>query len=192
MIKKSKQAQFKELFNSQITTLDGLRTPQQIIDILLKQRSMVVEKASEIAFKKDTIPFIPVIPLTYRSLYDLIAMVRNNNMMGLTYINSSSINYATLIDIPYYIYGVESGFHAFGFEQQKRFPLIVVEAIALCVHAMDVLDKHGVCARGSHYGIKNKELGIYLDNVIGRPILDCCDHASSPNYWGYPSCLSRG
>ena len=197
--KQMKQGDLEKLFDAQIAILKDRGVPEQIVEIFQGQKAAVLKKASEMTFGKDNIPFLPVIPRTFRSPYDLMAMVRNGLKVGFTHLNPTVIS--DVGDVPrepYYIYDVGGGESTLGkspdavekiLKQQKRFPLNAAEVMALCVH-MAVLSKHNVWVCGSRYGGSGGGPDVYLDGD-GRPELGwgCAD--DSDDRWRSASCGSR-
>ena len=108
--KQAKRRKLKKLFDTQIATLKDRVVPEQIVEILQNQKGAVVKKASEMNIGDGNIAFLPVIPRSYRSPYDLMAMVKNGGKAGYTYLNPTQIS--DVVDAPsepYYIYDVEDG-----------------------------------------------------------------------------------
>src|SRR3989344_6994819 len=189
----------EKLFDGQIATLKDRGVPEQIVEILQNQKGRVVKKASEMAIGGGNIAFLPVIPRSYRSPYDQMAMVKNGGKAGYTYLNSTQISdVGGAPSEPYYIYDVEDGESMRGkspeaaekiFKQQKRSPLTAAEAMALTTHT-DVLSRHYVWVTGSRCGSADEVPGVYLD--LGyRPGLywGCVD--GSDGHVGSASCGSR-
>ena len=197
--KQAKRNDLEKLFDSQIETLKDRGVPEQIVEILQNQKGAVVKKASEMAIGDGNIPFLPVIPRSFRSPYDLMAMVRNGSKVGYTYLNPTQIS--DVVDAPkepYYIYDVEDGNSTRGkspenaekiLKQENRFPLTAAEVTALTTHT-DVLSRHYVWATGSRYESADEVPFVYL--VYGdRPKLDWFRVDNSDDHWGSASCGSR-
>ena len=200
--KKPKYEVLEKLFDSQIQVLWDRGCPDQIIGLLVAQKSSVLSKASKIAFENGHIPFIPVIPQTYRSFYDLMAMVRNGDKRGYVHLDPVVVTSITdkikTPDKPYYIYDIEDGRRLVGkspkeaekiLEEQPRSPLTAAEIIALCVHT-NVLKHHYVQATGSRCSYDERDM---VPDVVllDIPMLDQCWVNSESNSWGSPSCGSR-
>ncbi|MBI2096414.1 MAG: hypothetical protein HYT43_02160 [Candidatus Taylorbacteria bacterium] len=195
----SKKNDLEKLFDSQIATLKDRGVREQIVEILQNQKGQVVKKASEMTIGDGNIPFLPVIPRSFRSPYDLMAMVRNGSKVGYTHLNPTQIS--DVVDAPskpYYIYDVEDGSSTLGkspknaekiLKQQKRSPLTVAGVMALTTHT-DVLLRHYVWATGSRYESAVRVPSVYLDGG-GRPELDWVGVDSSLDHWGSASCGSR-
>jgi len=171
--KKTKYENLESLFDSQIQTLKDRGCPEQIVELLTRQKSAVLSKASEMTFEDGHIPFIPVIPRSYRSLYDLIAMVINKNKQGHCYLSPTVItDLIKTPDDPYYIYNIENGEDLLGkspenaekiLKEQSRSPLTVAEVMALATHT-DVLKEHNVWILGSRYKVLGGVPYVFLDN----------------------------
>lgn len=197
--KQARRNDLEKLFDNQIATLKDRGTPEQIVEILQNQKGVVLKKASEMAIGDGNIPFLPVIPRSFRSPYDLMAMVRNGGKVGYTYLNPTQIS--DVVDAPqepYYIYDVEDGNATRGkspqdaekiFKSQKRSPLTAAEVMALATHT-DVLSKHYVWAAGSRYESAGGVPSVYLGGG-DRPGLDWSDVDRSDGHWGSASCGSR-
>src|SRR3989344_6833200 len=80
--KQAKRRKLKKLFDSQIKTLKDRDVPEQIVEILQNQKGAVVKKTSKMNIGDGNIAFLPVIPRSYRSFYDLMAMVKNDKNDG--------------------------------------------------------------------------------------------------------------
>lgn len=196
-VAKDTQAQYERLFDSQIATLRDRDTPAAIVELLANQRDSVISKASEETREDGHIPFLPVIPRTYRSPYDLMAMVRNGSKVGYTYLNPTEItDEVKTPNEPYYIYDVEDGEATRGkspesvqmfFESQGRYGLTAAEVMALTTHT-DVLWGHYVFATGSRCDSVDRMPLMWLDD--GEPRLHW-SHVDSHSLWGSPSCGSR-
>lgn len=196
--KKVKQNGLEKLFDSQIATLKDRGMPEQIVEMLANQRSSVISKASEMTFVDGHIPFLPVIPRTYRSPYDLMSAVRYEDKAGFTYLKPTTItDKVETPDEPYYVYDVEDGESTRSkspesaekiFEKQSRFSPTAAEVIALTTHT-DVLSSHNVWAPGSRYGSAGRVPNVCLDD--GRPGLYWGYADGSGSEWGSPSLGSR-
>ena len=175
--KKTRRENLEKLFDGQVHILKRRDCPEQIIMLLRKQKSSVISKALKMNIENDHIPFIPVIPLAFRGLHDLVMMVRNNNKQGFTFLRSISIiDKVKTMNNLYYIYdayrhnGLNCEFTKS--ENQSCLPLTVVEVIALCVHT-DALSYncHQVWATGSRIANNSRRAPkIYLTSG-GRPVL---------------------
>ena len=197
--KQAKKNDLEKLFDSQIKTLKDRGVPKQIVEIIQNQKGSALQKASEMTFGDGNIPFLPVIPRSYRSPYDLMAMVKNGGKAGYTYLNPTEIS--DVVDAPqepYYIYDVEDGSSMRdkspesaeeALKWQKRSPLTAAEVMALTTHA-DVLSKHYVLATGSRYEHAGRVPNVYL-GYGGRPWLDWYYIDFSFDRWGAASCGSR-
>lgn len=197
-----KQNDLKKLFDTQIAILKFRGTPEQIVEILQIQKGAVLKKASEMTFGDGNIPFLPVIPRSFRSPYDLMAMVRNGRKVGYTCLNPTAISdVVETPQEPYYIYDVEDGSSTRGkslenaekiFKQQKRSPLTAAEVMALTTHT-DVLSKHYVRAPGSRYESADKvpDVSFVIDArpKLGWDYVDDDDDADDLR--GSASCGSR-
>lgn len=187
-----------QLFDTQIATLRVRGVPRQIIEALQSQRGAVLARASETEIGNGNTSFLPVIPRSLRSLYDLIAMVRCGPEEGYTCLNPVEIT--DVADVPeggpHYIYDVDDGSSACGkspedvpkiFEQTNRSPLTVAGIIALAVHT-NVLLKHNVWTPGSRYASTGGVLAICLDSGR-RPRLLWGYLTHSSSRWMPPSCF---
>ena len=195
--KQLKEGYLEKLFDSQIQTEKDRGTPEAIIEMLQNQRSDVLSKASEMTFAEGHIPFLPVIPKTYVSIYYRMPMVKNGNKIGYTYLDPSELT--DIEDVPtkpYYIYDVEDGTAMLGkspekaeklIRKDKRFPLTADEVMSLGIHR-DVLSDHYVDATGSRYESSRVPF-LYLFD--GRPRLGWDDADDAYDRWGAGSCGSR-
>jgi len=198
--RKAKQAKWSDLerlFDTQIATLNDRGVPPPIVETLQVQRDQVIVKAFEMSFENGRVPFLPVIPRTYLSIYSQMPMVRNGNEAGRTYLNPTTItDVVTAPKDPYYIYDVEDGEVMRDktpkdaeklIKKQGRLDLTEVEVISLGVHT-DVLSKHHVKAVGSRCGSVRVPI-LYLDG--SWPKLDWSFLDYSYDHQSAASCGSR-
>ena len=175
--KKTRRENLEKLFDGQVHILKRRDCPEQIIMLLRKQKSSVISKALKMNIENDHIPFIPVIPLAFRGLHDLVMMVRKDNKQCFTFLRSISIiDKVKTLNKLHYIYDVyRHNGHNGEFtknENQFRLPLTAVEVIALCTHT-DTLSYncHQVWATGSRIANNSRRAPkIYLTSG-GRPVL---------------------
>lgn len=174
-----KKVDFDKLFSSQVETLKRVLCPEQIIEMLEHQRERVLKRASLLSLAEDTIPFVPVIPFSFRGVYDLLTMlnVKNRNGIGCLQNPNQIIN---LMDAPkslYWLFEVDSGSGYRSLERIKKnghFPLNIAEVIALCTHS-DLL-RNGlvtIYALGSRYkdrGGETKLIDLYPNSVDGAAL----------------------
>lgn len=190
-----------KLFNNQLKILRDRECPPIILEMLLLQRQEITEKAGEMAFKQGYIPFLPVIPRTYLTIYSQMLMVRNGHKVGYTDLDAEEITDVIEIpDKPYYIFDVENGTtmagkHASDAEElikdQNRRCLTDVEVISLGIQT-DVLFKDGglyVDATSSRY--KSSEMVPDLCCDVSKdytPTLSCRSIYNTHGKWGSASC----
>lgn len=196
-VKKVKRSDLEKLFNQQIQTLKDRGCPEQVIEALQEQKDKVLKKASEMNMGEGNIPFIPVIKPVYLGYHGLMAMVRNGNRQGYSYLNPNEIkDVIETPNNPYYIFDVENGEAMRGkspqeaeklLKKQSRSPLTAAEVINLCIQT-DVLSRHYVDAAGSRCESGGEVPGVFL-NDGGRPELDWNYAFSSSDRWGSASCL---
>ena len=174
---KTRRENLEKLFDGQVCILKHRDCPEQIIMLLKQQKSSVISKALKMNIENDHIPFIPVIPLAFRGLHDLVIMVRKNNKQGFTFLKSISIvdKVKTLNEL-HYIYDVYK-YNGYSCEftkneNQFRLPLTAVEIIALCVHT-DALshNRHQVWATGSRIANNSSRAPKICLTSGGRPVL---------------------
>jgi len=188
---KRKKEDLEKLFDSQIKKMIDRGCPLEIVNMLREQRDRVLQKVSEITIGKKHIPFLPVIPRTFLSIYTQMQMVRNGDKIGYTYLKPSEITdvVETPAD-PYYIFDVEDGEAMLGkspqnaektIKQQNRRGLTEVEVIALAIHT-DV--RHCVDALGSRCGSGGVPF-LWLDGDL--PELDWGSLDLAGGRWGAAS-----
>ena len=195
--KQAKRSDLEKLFDTQIATLKDRGVLPPIVEMLQEQRDQVIAKAAEMSFENGRVPFLPVIPRTYLSIYSQTPMVRNGNKAGRTYLKPTAItDVMTAPEDSYYIYDVEDGEAMRDkaprdaeklIKKQSRLGLTEVEVISLGVHT-DVLSKHYVDAVGSRCGSDGvPDLCLHVD----KPRLDWHPLDRSDDHWGAASCGSR-
>jgi len=185
-------------FNNQIQTLKDRGCLETILNMLQEQRGSVVEKAQKMAFKEGRVPFLPVIPRIYLSIYTQMAMVKYGSNSGYTYLDVAQLSdVADTPNKPYFIFDVEDGTEMLAKSprdakklieaQDNRRYLIDVEVISLGIHT-DVLSRHCVDASGSRYR-SDCVPGLYLSD--DKPRLGWCCLDDGNNRWGSASCSSK-
>ena len=191
-----------ELFDTQLQTLLERGCPKLIVKEFLEPLREKVIPYGRRGQKKVIIPFLPVIPLTFRGAFDLMSMVRYKNKEGQccidpVWIRLSDDRDEDKMDVekwPYYIISIEywdKNLNKNPWEVQKAYadrresehlhyrPLTIAETIALCIHT-DILSWYDVwcCASFCHVGmprIRVKE---------GQPVLECVEEFSSQQISG--------
>ncbi len=159
VIMKKARKLLEELFDVQIQTLRLIRCPEEIIGTFQYKKSLVLQKTEEMGINGNgNVPFIPVIPRSYRTLYDLMAMID----VKAEILDPDDIIYIEKPpNIPYYIFDVDSrGEFTMGkspedaekiIKKQGRLCHVPEEDIALCVHT-DVLEHYSLFSVGSRHG----------------------------------------
>lgn len=142
-----KQQELVSLFDSQIVTLKSLNTPEAIIREFTEQRAYTLQEAwrwhEENLFAEGSIPFLPVIPLSHRGIYDLMAMISTGDGPGINELNPLTLRDEEDFGAPYYIFDVNCWRTEFSpnfweaslsIKNAGRSTLNIEEVIALCVH----------------------------------------------------------
>ncbi|MFA6584853.1 MAG: DUF5701 family protein [Candidatus Paceibacterota bacterium] len=180
--------EFDKLFESQIATLIERGVPEPIRRWLRNSKGDVMRHAMEMTLGKWNIPFLPVISLDQRTVYDLMAMIRTTDGKVGYADHSYSVEDVEKTSALSYIFDINDGTTSIEANEknaekllakQNRFPLTITEVVALCVHT-DVLSRIGyISALGSRFGgneNRDKRMAVSAEkNFGGRPKL--C--------WGY-------
>lgn len=194
----NRTAELNKLFDQQIATLSHIGCPPCIIEKLLFEKNNVVVASGS---SEPYIPFIPVIPQRYLTVYSQMDMLGNGGARGQTRLNLSDFeDLDTTPQEPYYICDVDKGDmvtilrtdfsineierdlkHAI--KNKRRHCLTIVEAIALALHT-DILQTCLVRPLASKYA-----LFLYL-NADGVPVLESHPEGSI-NDWYIPSYAFR-
>ncbi len=193
----AKRSNLEQLFDIQIVILKDCSVPAPIVEMLQNQRGQVITKAGKMSFENRQVPFFPVIPRTYLSIFSQMPMVKSNDKVGYTHLNPTEItDVTTTPKNPYYIYDIEDGEAMRGkvpqyaeklIKNQGRFGLTEVEVIALGIHT-DVLSRHYVDAVGSRFS-SDRVPDLFLRD--GRPRLGWSCLGDGDGFWGAASCGSR-
>ena len=194
----------EKIFHKQIATLKERETPINIIELLSGKKDEVLEVAVKMHTGRDNIPFLPVIPQSYRGLYDVMEMLRYGERKHGTSIIAPRLR--DLRKVPrdlYYIYDVEGSDATCGqkiqdavktLRKQSRLPLTIFETLALCVHT-NALYKHSLCAAGSRYvhhiGGHNKSIPYVYCNIDRAWGVGLVANFTSYPHLGTPSCGRR-
>ncbi|MDP3784710.1 MAG: DUF5701 family protein [bacterium] len=196
--KQAKWNDLERLFDTQIATLKDRGVPKFIVGMLWDQKGFVLARASTMSFENGHVPFLPVIPRTYLSIYSQMPMVKSGDKAGYTNLKPTAItDVVATPENPYYIYDVEDGEAMRGktpqdaeklIKKEGRLGLTEVEVIALGVHT-DVLSKHYVEAVGSRYVSGGVPFLLRLGG--DEPGLDWTSLDYGDDHWGAASCGSR-
>jgi len=197
-ISEERKRELGELFDSQVEILKSRGCPKAILESFQDKRDEVLNKAAEMEIPEGNIPFIPVIPRSYMTIYGLMPMVRNDEKVGYTYLDPNELSdVVETPDKPYFMFNVEDGRDMLGKSPEKAEKLIKKkerscltdnEGIALCIQS-DVLLSHNVDCTGSRYEQGDGVPIVYLDG--GKPRLSSLDLDSSHGSWGSASCEER-
>ena len=155
--KLTKKDHLQQFFNEQIRKLEKRGCPELVVDKLQIQRTAVINEAFNASFDAYPIPFIPVIPQCYLTVYSQMNMLRHNGDRGETHLNLSDFEDLDITPQgPYYIYGVDKGDMNMilrtdsriieierdlerSIKNQRRYCLTIVEAISIALHT-DILN----------------------------------------------------
>lgn len=145
-----KKNNLEALFYSQIKRLKTRGCPERITELFEKAQIRVVTKALKMRFKKNRIPFLPVIPCNYITVFSQMRMVLNENVAGCNSIYRDNITpanpFSELVKIPggpYYIFNIDGGTSTKNQDKDEiqkqinkhgRVCLSGIEIIALAVH----------------------------------------------------------
>lgn len=197
-ILEDRRRSLRELFDSQMKTLESRGCPGAIIEAFQAKRDEVLSMAVAMEMPEEHIPFIPVIPRSYLGIYGLMPMVINGDKVGFTYLNPNEItDNEKTPKSPYFIYDVEDGIGTLGktpesagqlIKKQDRLCHIPDEDIALAIHT-SVLSHHCLWSTGSRCKGADGVPFVYLCD--GRPGLGWSSAHISAHRWGSASCRSR-
>lgn len=135
------------LFDAQITTLKERGCPGNIVAILEEHRKRVLELASGAEVDSEHIPFLPVIPKRYSTIYDQMRRVILDTKPGYTFLNPDKLSdLCTTPREPYYIFDVENGMGTRNLKPAEAEP-VIAHAGRLCLTAVEVI------ALGTHTDI---------------------------------------
>lgn len=196
----NRTAELNKLFDQQIATLSRRGCPRRVIEKLLFEKNNVVIASGS---SESYIPFIPVIPQRYLTVYSQMDMLRNDGARGQTRLNLSDFEDLGITpEEPYYIYGVDKGdtntilrtdssINEIEREiersiiNQGRCPLTIVEAISVALHT-DILQYFLVRPLASKFGTF-----LYLRaDYVSVPVLESSPEGSI-NDWCVPSYAFR-
>lgn len=189
----------EKMFYNQIRTLKQRGCPPEMLEKLKNQRYEVIEKARTMKFRDGHIPFLPVMPKTYLSVFTQMPMVRYKNKVGYAYLDHSIFtNPVKTPAKPYYIFDVEDGRGMLGktpedakklIKNQRRRGLTEVEVISLGIHT-DVLSRHSVNVIGSCDNLLSNTMIplLLVGRGDGRPKFILNHLCNAHSNIGTPSC----
>ena len=198
-VKQKKRADMEWLFDSQIQTLKDRGCPSQIIEAVVNGRAKVkvIDHAQTLNIADCNLPFAPVITPLYLGYHGIVAMVRNGDKSGYTYLDPRQIIDEEKVPTGlYYHFDIEDGTSRLGkkpevsdrdIRSEKRLRSVAAEVVSIGTHT-NVLSRHYMDAVGSRYG----SVGVpYLCLIGDRPKLgwDCL--GDGDDRWGAASCGSR-
>lgn len=195
--KQTKQANFKRLFDSQLTTLKDRGCPSQIIEIFVSGKQKVLDHAQSINMSDGNLPFAPVITPLYLGYHGIMSLVRHNGNSGYTHLDPGQITDEEKVPTGlYYQFDVENGISRLGkmpevsdqeIRSEKRLRSTAAEVICIGTHT-EVLSKQYMDAVGSRYGSGGCPFLFLYDD---RPGLGWSGLGGAGNRWGAASCGSR-
>jgi hypothetical protein len=193
---KASEGHLENLFRGQIRRLERKGVPEFIVKRFADSKKEVIAKAAEMFFPEKHIPFLPVIPKTYLTIYSQLPFVKYGDESGYTLVNPNNVTDAAgAFESPYYIFDVEDGSAMLGktsidseiiIKEQGREALMDVELISLAAHS-DVLLDHGIIALCSRFGSGAVDMNL----IYCQPILGWVSLSAADPRWGAPSCGSR-
>ena len=192
-----RRASLEKTFEYQIQSLEYHGVGENIIHLLVNQKEKVIERAYDSKVTSGNIPFLPVLPCGYRSIYDQIASIKFGNRPGYCYLKNESIHHHYQVpQEPYYIFDVDPGERFLDcapiktrtvIENHGRSALTIEEALSLAFHN-NILEHYAIDAAGSY--VDNPERIPHLYPTISRAGLGWCYNAGHKE-WGIPNCSTR-
>lgn len=188
----------EKLFDLEIAIMKERSCFNLTLQSLKRQRTQVLEKATNTVCAEGHIPFLPAIPRIHfgaHAISWLISMVKIDGTPGHSELLHNSLSdHGMIPNHPYWIFDVHVGtethdedlyaMHAIMTELQ-RMPLTTTEIISLCMISGVLSEDRAINATGSRYqGIKIPQLRVYKN----RPVLGT---ALSFRNSSTPSCGSR-
>ncbi len=193
----------ENLIDSQMATIETMLASMQIpseaiIKIFQDKRNETLNKAVEMEIPAGNLPILSVIPRSYLGTCGLMAMIRNGEKIGRSYLNPNKItDNEDIPDEPYFALDIENGKATLGespkdaekiIKSQDRLCHILDEDIAVCIHT-DVLLDRCLWSTGSRYWSTDRVLGVYLDGNAPRISYGSVDDSLYGR--GSASCRSR-
>ena len=161
-------------FEKQLTTLKKLNCPQIILDILLKQRDTVLDKAIKMSISEKNISFIPVIPKGYISIYSQLQMANiNTNLTEADeFLFNQDLGSQKPPNKPYYIFNIRKKKSSILSRDTAPETLTIYEGIALCIHTNTLINDGEINCCKTQYMYQRSMLQI--KNIIeATPELIC-------------------
>jgi hypothetical protein len=133
---------WSELFDAQMLRLQEHKVHDIAMAMLMGLHDPLFEKLKSFEFESglEYIPFIPVIPVGYRSVYDQLAMIRPGSWSRLEVYEIE--NKRVISFSPYFMVGIHVSDTSIGtaatrayLAQKKYSPMALVEALALYLHS---------------------------------------------------------
>ena len=171
-----------------------------LLNTFVFQRMRVLKRASDMEFQGEDFPFIPVIPLMFQNISQLMGMVDFDKRRGVVL-----DHYPTYTDevsstkFPYFMLGVEPGLTTEGmsadsaredFQQNRRTSLSVAEIVSLAI-CTNVLSVFSVGALGSkNSGSKTPCISVNSETQVPELLSLYLSSVAKPGL-AFPSCVGR-
>jgi len=196
--------QFSSLFDSQMQALRKRQYPDEVVSQLESQRDSVLAKAASIKWIGEGFPFLPVVPQSIMSIYDLLArilppfleddIIIHSFDQGKMFLDVESfVNEVVVPSTPYFIYFVVDQ-HGLSTNGYQLSPLTAEEVIALVIHYDNcfpsISDRGNIFCGGSSLVFNDKITHPLFTNrgclfIVQSPI---CDPTNEFQYF----CAIRG
>lgn len=199
------------LFDAQMAVLKRAASQAFTLEILNKQKDAVIAKAGEMVFLETHIPFLPVIPASWRSVLDQVVYLHPKKAGFCQILPQHIWNNMEMPKQPYFIFNADDGsalinenprVHENHLEKNGRRFLTAEEIVALALQD-DILLRHWLPAPASSCKVRTPKRPdlevkgipflIYTNNLV----LLYCVPADNLNImsqqfsqgWGLPTCF---
>lgn len=190
---------YEQMFDQQIKLLATRGYPGPILLILKDQKEELLEVMGGIEVGEGNIPFLPVIPRAYLSVYSQASSMRYQKKAGETRLRAHLLTDAIEAPkTPYFALDIEDGRSCLDLSarlaelyirKMGRSCLSDVEVLSLCSHS-NVLSHHWVIGAGSRYDA-DKVPYVYVVEGEGHPRLGWVRFVHQDAKKGIPSCAMR-
>jgi hypothetical protein len=183
----------QHLVQEQLATLKSKATTSVVISLLEQQVESLLKYMKNVDVEKGHIPFLPVIPAIYSTIFDQIKMINLHGTPGGSFLDASAIyDLMDTLPDPYWIIDVSIGDDNKGqvpdeIDYKGRHPVNCVEALSLCLHT-DVLKLHAIDVAGSR--IKDDNRIPHLYDTATRVEMGY-SYKEAHSHWGSPSYKQR-
>ena len=193
----------EQLLQLQLQNFTTLGVSSEILQEFVKRKDGLIKAVTQLAMKEHIVPFLLVIPTKVVPFMQQVPWVKRDGVPCTFYRNEHDLwDTVKTPWIPYFLINVEPGRAMRGksveeaeilFKKHQRFPLTLVECMALCVHYNTLSHEQWIDAAGSR--IRDTQVSEMVPDIFcsssGSPHIGKVFYDGVLKWSGAPSCGLR-